>query len=291
MSEGQYGPTYSLFGIVSHAGGGPNSGHYYAHVKDANGEWFEMNDDSVTRCQAAPLRMKNAYMLFYVRDRGQALEAVVGAARKGPVLPQKTGLVAGMKKRKIVESDDEGEEHGASAPKQKRFIGPLLPPAQIATTPPPDPQAASLKRKIASVQSPSPVKPSPALLSLAQYADDDSDDDIGERMEVPAPARDTPAADVESVFTPDAPAAAPPSAPAAITPITTESFYGADAKKPAAPGSPTAQWARTPLKHSPLKRKMNMKYKGGNSPYNRLMGGSNLGASPKTKRRFGGQRR
>lgn len=305
MSENQHGPTYSLFGVVSHAGGGPNSGHYYAHVKDANGQWFEMNDDSVTRCQGAPLGMKNAYMLFYVRDKGQALEAAVGAPRRTSVLPQKTGLVAGMKKRKIVESDDEGEERGAPAPKQKRFIGPLLPSAQIASTSStPDPQAESLKRKIAFVQNPSPpaVKPSPALLSLSQYADeDDEDDDIGERMEVPAPPPPPPVAagastdGVESVFTPDAPASAPPPAPAAVKPITTESFYATPAggKQPKPHdaenqgGSPSAQWARTPLKHSPHKRKFNPF----NNPFSRLKGANNLGTPPKPKPRSGSRRR
>ncbi|KAI0321385.1 hypothetical protein OF83DRAFT_1051253, partial [Amylostereum chailletii] len=67
MSDRQYGPSYSLYGVVSHAGGGPNSGHYYAHVKGANGQWFEMNDDSVTRNNVPPTSMKNAYMLFYIR--------------------------------------------------------------------------------------------------------------------------------------------------------------------------------------------------------------------------------
>ncbi|EPQ59110.1 cysteine proteinase, partial [Gloeophyllum trabeum ATCC 11539] len=70
MSDGQYGPTYSLYGIISHAGGGPNSGHYYAHVKGSNGRWYEMNDESVTPVHSAPTNMKNAYILFYMRDKG-----------------------------------------------------------------------------------------------------------------------------------------------------------------------------------------------------------------------------
>ncbi|KAA1466586.1 cysteine proteinase, partial [Dentipellis sp. KUC8613] len=67
MSKGSYGPSYSLYGVISHAGGGPNSGHYYAYVKSGKGQWYEMNDDSVTRCQGAPLDKKNAYILFYIR--------------------------------------------------------------------------------------------------------------------------------------------------------------------------------------------------------------------------------
>ena len=199
MSEGQFGPTYSLYGVISHAGGGPNSGHYYAHVKNSKGDWCEMNDESVTRSFSVT-NMKNAYILFYVRSKGQALEAAVSApavASKKPtpapaLAPAaRTGLVAGMKKRKIVEDDDDD----APIPASKPFIGPLLPSPTITrpSSPPnakklklnpPDPQAALLKQKIAAASQPkSPVKAS-ALLSLSQYNDDDSsDNDLGEKVE------------------------------------------------------------------------------------------------------------
>jgi len=39
MSEDQFGPTYSLYGVICHAGGGPNSGHYYAFVKGGGDLW------------------------------------------------------------------------------------------------------------------------------------------------------------------------------------------------------------------------------------------------------------
>ncbi|EGO02032.1 hypothetical protein SERLA73DRAFT_49755, partial [Serpula lacrymans var. lacrymans S7.3] len=67
MSEGQFGPSYSLYGVICHAGGGPNSGHYYAHVKGGNGQWYEMNDGMVSSQRNSPVGMKNAYMLFYIR--------------------------------------------------------------------------------------------------------------------------------------------------------------------------------------------------------------------------------
>lgn len=198
MSEGQFGPTYSLYGVISHAGGGPNSGHYYAHVKNSKGDWYEMNDESVTRSFNVT-NMKNAYILFYVRSKGQALEAAVSAptvaSKKPPPAPAlapaaRTGLVAGMKKRKIVDDDDDAPPSAS-----KPFIGPLLPSPTInrPSSPssvkklklnPPDPQAALLKQKIAAASQPkSPVKAS-ALLSLSQYNDDDSsDNDLGEKVE------------------------------------------------------------------------------------------------------------
>ena len=185
VSEGQYGPTYSLYGVISHAGGGPNSGHYYAHVKASNGLWYEMNDDSVTRHPRLPINMKNAYILFYMREGGQGLQAAVMSVSRLP--PPSPNGIKNKAKRKTPEIEVDGTE-------KQPFIGPLLPSPSKATssvTPARDPQADLLKKKIQAVSRPSPLKPSNALLSLSQYTDDDDDDteDIGEKVEKPTPVQ------------------------------------------------------------------------------------------------------
>lgn len=297
MSEGQHGPTYTLFGVISHAGGGPSSGHYYAHIKDATGQWHEMNDDSVSRQSGAPLGMKNAYVLFYIREKGQALEAVVSQPQKPASTSLKPGLVASMKKRKVVESDDEAQE--GSSPKQRRFIGPLLPSPSIEK---PDPQAEALKKKIAK-QTASPTKPSSALLSLSQYADDDDDDDLGEKVslvidkplpEAPAPATD--AEDFEIIPTlraasPTAASSSTPTQSKILGPVSAQSFYASSSKSDLGSGkqhkhedkhsSPLSQYAQSPLKHD---RKHKRKFRGGSSPFNRLTGGNTLSFSSPRKR-------
>ena len=91
MSEGSYGPTYTLYGVICHAGGGPNSGHYYAHVKAANENWYEMNDESVERVSHAPLNMKSAYILFYVQLPGQALETTIKSNGVDASVPRANG--------------------------------------------------------------------------------------------------------------------------------------------------------------------------------------------------------
>lgn len=173
MSEGQHGPSYSLFGIICHAGGGPNSGHYFAHVKAANGRWYEMNDDIVSSHHGTPLGMKNAYVLFYMRDRGQSLEGAINRSSQ-VVGGAKSSIIGGMKKRKNVDLDE--EDIGVKA--EHPFIDPLLPspiPNDVGdkqsatTTSASDPQAASLKKKIAAIT----TTPSTALTSLAQYDEDD----------------------------------------------------------------------------------------------------------------------
>ncbi|KAL4076196.1 cysteine proteinase [Scleroderma citrinum] len=177
MSEGQYGPMYHLYGIISHAGGGPNSGHYLAHVKAANGRWFEMNDETVSSQHKPPVDMKNAYILFYIRDKGQSLDAAVHSTGsiRSPVSSAKPSIVASMKRRKVADDD---EDVGVKV--DRPFIGPLLPSpilnsnirSPLSSKPASDPQAISLHKKIAAA-----TKASNALVSLNQYGDDDDSTD------------------------------------------------------------------------------------------------------------------
>lgn len=176
MSAGSFGPTYSLYGVICHAGGGPNSGHYYAYVKNREGRWLEMNDEYVVP-SIVPVNKKNAYMLFYIQNKGQGLEAAVNSPLlgiKGPAT--KNGLAAGMKKR--VQRYKEAEEEDTGVKVDAKFIGPLLPLAEVTSTrsssapmSPLDPQAASLKAKIDAISK----KPSyQAMAALDKYDSDDS---------------------------------------------------------------------------------------------------------------------
>ncbi|KAL1662354.1 hypothetical protein GGF50DRAFT_59157, partial [Schizophyllum commune] len=67
MSEGSFGPRYSLYGVICHSGSGPNSGHYFSFVKSKQGRWYEMNDESVTPCSKPYPMLKTAYMLMYIQ--------------------------------------------------------------------------------------------------------------------------------------------------------------------------------------------------------------------------------
>ena len=205
VSEGQYGPSYSLYGVISHAGSGPNSGHYYAYIKASNDQWYEMNDDLVTRHPSPPTNMKNAYILFYMRERGQALQAAVTSGSQG----QSVTPHGKIKKRKISDTEaDAGEK------RNQPFIGPLLPSSTIPkpaspVSPVRDPQADLLKRKIEAASKPTLPKPSNALLSLSQYADEDDDtEDIGVRVEASSPK---PTEALPALPTPITPSVIPPS--------------------------------------------------------------------------------
>lgn len=266
MSEGQHGPVYSLYGVISHAGGGPNSGHYYAHIKSAKGVWFEMNDEVVSQVSSPPTSLRSAYVLFYMREKGQTLKAAL--ATPVVIIPatnqvHRTPMISGMKKRKtIVESEDEDETPARSPTTPKLFIGPRLPsppPMKPPTTSAvssteskkmevdaPDPQAEALKRKIAKVQS-------GALLSLSQYNDSGEDDDVGEKDEEGKDEEmkmDVEGGDVEaspkgkaakSIEGEDKPSSSPPPPvtppPKQSTAIPCSVFYGSSTSKPKRKGS------------------------------------------------------
>ncbi|CDO73757.1 hypothetical protein BN946_scf185015.g85 [Trametes cinnabarina] len=313
MSEGKFGPSYSLYGVISHAGSGPNSGHYYAHVKGANGLWYEMNDDSVMRQGSAPTSMKSAYILFYIREKGQALEAAVNskaaaAATKTatpPSVPPKTGIVANMKKRKVIESEDE-EESPKLAKSPGKFIGPKLP-----TPPPPplakdlpkatDPQSEALKKKIAAAAS---LRAKGALQSLGEYGDEDDEDDIGEKVPEKDVQQKEGKSDDASAVAPllkqnnansvPAPSSTPSSTSATLSstekPIAPASFYGtpafktSDKKRKSPDGDEDdksySEWARTPISpptSSKKERRQSFAQRlAAGNPYSRLKGSNNL---------------
>ncbi|KAH6915109.1 Usp36 protein [Coprinopsis sp. MPI-PUGE-AT-0042] len=191
MSEGSFGPTYNLYGVICHAGGGPNSGHYYAFVKSRDGKWWEMNDESVSTIAGPPLSKKSAYVLFYIKAKGQGLEGAVRAAAGTPVQKEsrpKARLSDSMKGAKQ-KGREESREEDIGTKVDRPFIGPLLPSPAINGDSKKvngvDPQALALKNKIAKARS--------TITSLSQYQSDDEGDDAGE----PVDGKSSPVKDVE----------------------------------------------------------------------------------------------
>ncbi|THV08306.1 cysteine proteinase [Dendrothele bispora CBS 962.96] len=212
MSQGQFGGSYSLYAVICHAGGGPHSGHYYAFVKSRDQRWYEMNDESVTMSSGPPTRLRNAYILFYIRNKGQMLQSAVHSVSSEPTTATSTttaiasslsftpvhkpGIAAAMKKKRPREeeggSDGGLEDQGVKV--DKPFIGPLLPSHLESSTPdssnkrqkvgneqsPSDPQASSVKKKIEA------LKATGALSILKDYASDGDGDDDDDKGEPPA---------------------------------------------------------------------------------------------------------
>jgi ubiquitin carboxyl-terminal hydrolase 36/42 len=245
MSEGQYGPSYSLYGVICHAGGGPNSGHYYAYVKASNNRWYEMNDELVTPMRGAPVSLKSAYILFYVRAKGQALKAAVTTPSNHPPIPPKGGVATGMKKRKSTPSDDEDDKEDIGVTTTHPVIGPKLPPPspqpelmrQIHNSS--DPQADLVKKRIEAAAK----KPGSALLNLSQYGGDS--EESGKDEEGVKEANDY-ENDVPSSPLPP-PTSSPLTSPSTIPPVF---FYGKpeNSKKRKSPDNERDENFRDPLR-------------------------------------------
>ncbi|KAL5662499.1 hypothetical protein ACJX0J_029624, partial [Zea mays] len=59
-------PVYNLFGCIVHSGLSPESGHYYAYVKDPSGQWFCCNDSHVSLSSSQNVLSEKVYILFYI---------------------------------------------------------------------------------------------------------------------------------------------------------------------------------------------------------------------------------
>ncbi|XXG68290.1 hypothetical protein AAC387_Pa06g1409 [Persea americana] len=60
-------PEYNLFGTIVHSGYSPESGHYYAYIKDATGRWYCCNDSYVTVSSLQEVLSEKVYILFFSR--------------------------------------------------------------------------------------------------------------------------------------------------------------------------------------------------------------------------------
>lgn len=137
-----------------------------------------MNDEMIQMTGKATDK-KNAYMLFYIQNKGQGLEAAMKVPSNDDTLlsatPMKNGLAAGMKKRFQKDGGADDEDKGVKV--LPPFIGPLLPSPVVDkndSRPPPvaDPQALSLKSKIKAVAEDN------ARRTLENLGDYDSDNDL-----------------------------------------------------------------------------------------------------------------
>ncbi|TKY89204.1 hypothetical protein EX895_001735 [Sporisorium graminicola] len=113
------GPArYRLYAVVHHYGSGPNSGHYVASVRSPSGKWTRMDDSAVSEMgRSGPLNDQSAYILFYMKEKDEALDKAIAAATSVKPAVVKAPVAQGLdgKKRKAVpeshsDSEDEDED-------------------------------------------------------------------------------------------------------------------------------------------------------------------------------------
>ncbi|XP_033841179.1 ubiquitin carboxyl-terminal hydrolase 42 [Periophthalmus magnuspinnatus] len=69
MSLSQGEPqAYGLYAVLVHSGFSCHAGHYFCYVKASNGQWYQMNDSSVSVSDIRSVLNQQAYVLFYIRN-------------------------------------------------------------------------------------------------------------------------------------------------------------------------------------------------------------------------------
>uniref|UniRef100_A0A8C9SX91 Ubiquitin carboxyl-terminal hydrolase n=1 Tax=Scleropages formosus TaxID=113540 RepID=A0A8C9SX91_SCLFO len=67
MSQSHGEPLhYLLYAVLVHSGFSCHAGHYYCYIKASNGQWYQMNDASVTISDIRTVLNQQAYVLFYI---------------------------------------------------------------------------------------------------------------------------------------------------------------------------------------------------------------------------------
>ncbi|KAM0040150.1 putative ubiquitinyl hydrolase 1 [Helianthus debilis subsp. tardiflorus] len=66
-------PEYKLFATIIHSGYSPDSGHYYAYIKDAIGRWYCCNDSHVSVSTLEKVLSEKVYILFFCRTKQRPL--------------------------------------------------------------------------------------------------------------------------------------------------------------------------------------------------------------------------
>ncbi|XP_035002656.1 ubiquitin carboxyl-terminal hydrolase 42 isoform X1 [Hippoglossus stenolepis] len=59
---------YGLYAVLVHSGFSCHAGHYFCYIKASNGQWYQMNDSSVSVSDIRTVLNQQAYVLFYIKS-------------------------------------------------------------------------------------------------------------------------------------------------------------------------------------------------------------------------------
>ncbi|KAK2968721.1 hypothetical protein RJ640_005908 [Escallonia rubra] len=76
-------PEYNLFATIVHSGFSPDSGHYYAYIKDVMGRWYCCNDSYVSLSTLQEVLSEKVYILFFSRTKQRPVLAKTALATNG----------------------------------------------------------------------------------------------------------------------------------------------------------------------------------------------------------------
>uniref|UniRef100_A0A672PBC5 Ubiquitin carboxyl-terminal hydrolase n=1 Tax=Sinocyclocheilus grahami TaxID=75366 RepID=A0A672PBC5_SINGR len=118
MSQSHEEPQiYALYAVLVHSGFSCHAGHYYCYIKASNGQWFQMNDSSVSLSDLRTVLNQQAYLLFYIRSPD---------AKNGSDFSQMNRTPGQSSPRPSIPIKMNGPQYTSTS-----FIGPQLPPHML----------------------------------------------------------------------------------------------------------------------------------------------------------------
>ncbi|KRX06695.1 hypothetical protein PPERSA_09097 [Pseudocohnilembus persalinus] len=100
--------NYDLYCVMVHAGGSTLSGHYYCYVKNSNGLWYCMNDETVSQTPINKVLQERAYILFYNRIIEQKPQQQnKNDKQKSVVLEKETQQLENKKQEQNIEIEEQ----------------------------------------------------------------------------------------------------------------------------------------------------------------------------------------
>uniref|UniRef100_A0A8C1QCX5 Ubiquitin carboxyl-terminal hydrolase n=1 Tax=Cyprinus carpio TaxID=7962 RepID=A0A8C1QCX5_CYPCA len=118
MSQSHGEPQiYALYAVLVHSGFSCHAGHYYCYIKASNGQWYQMNDSSVSFSDIRTVLNQQAYLLFYIRSPD---------AKNGSDFSQMNHTPGQSSPRPSIPIKMNGPQYTSTS-----FIGPQLPPHML----------------------------------------------------------------------------------------------------------------------------------------------------------------
>ncbi|KAK7122840.1 hypothetical protein R3I94_019825 [Phoxinus phoxinus] len=118
MSQSHGEPQiYALYAVLVHSGFSCHAGHYYCYIKASNGQWYQMNDSSVSLSDIRTVLNQQAYLLFYIRSPD---------VKNGSDFSQMNHTPGQSSPRPSIPIKMNGPQYTSTS-----FIGPQLPPHML----------------------------------------------------------------------------------------------------------------------------------------------------------------
>uniref|UniRef100_H3D5R5 Ubiquitin carboxyl-terminal hydrolase n=1 Tax=Tetraodon nigroviridis TaxID=99883 RepID=H3D5R5_TETNG len=125
MSQSQGEPqVYGLYAVLVHSGFSCHAGHYFCYIKASNGQWYQMNDSSVSISDIRSVLSQQAYVLFYIKSSDMKKTGDYSHMSHNPGIPGQSSP-----RPTVIPRINTAIHHNSVG-----FIGPQLPPHMTKST-------------------------------------------------------------------------------------------------------------------------------------------------------------